>query len=233
MRPKKFGSKPSSNSIERFKRTTRITPFVSKVGSHFQGTPQQKARNIALVVSKRIPLDEDITWFERKRVFRRNAHDSLMHQKAIGFAHCAERCNLAIALLNAAGVRAWLARVIMVPEKRVKGKINWHFHDVVEFMDGKHISRIMFDNIVSEGVLGHIVLPGAVDSKYEGIHSPIVFRGADSKQIGGVGNWEEYKKYSKRLDKPSGLASEINKNKRRIELLVKEGIIPEDALLYL
>jgi hypothetical protein len=45
MRPAKFGVKPSANSVERFKRTTRLTPIIAKFGSSYiVGTPQQKAK---------------------------------------------------------------------------------------------------------------------------------------------------------------------------------------------
>jgi len=56
----------------------------------------------------------------------------------------------------------------------------------------------------------------------------LIFRGADSKQIGGVGNWEEYEKYTRKLDWDP--KKEIEKNKRRLELLTREGLIPTQAL---
>jgi len=233
MRPIKFGKKPTVNSIERFKRTTRLTPIVSRFGYSIIGTPQEKANQVALKVLEKLPISEEIKGMEKKRIFRINAENSLMRRNAIGAYHCAERCNLAIALLNASGVKAWLARVLVMPEKKVKGTTNWHFHDVVEFSDGKKVNHLMFDNNKLDNNFSYAILSGAVDFNKNSSRTQIVFRGADSKQIGGVGNWNEYQKYSKKLDSPKGIVNEFDKNKRRIDLLVHEGIIPENALFYI
>lgn len=232
MRPKKFGIKPSSTSIERFKRTTRITPAISNVARFFEGTPQRRVEQVALSVLLRIPFDESIKGIEKKRVFRRNADTALFKKKAIGCIHCAERCNLAIALLNASGVKAWLARVLVIPEKKVMIKTNWQFHDFVEFEQEGRVKLLVFDNTSSAARYNYAIFSGTVDSAFKRIPS-IVFRGADSKQIGGVGNWHEYEKYSKRLDDPKVLFVEINKNKNRVDLLLDEGIIPTSVKGYI
>ena len=232
MRPRKFLEKPRANSIERYKRTTRITPIVSRIGSSVVGTPQEKVKQVALMVLKKLPLNERVLNVEKKRIFRRNAESALMRQSPIGSWHCAERCNLAIALLNASGVKSWLARVLVMPDMlKAKG---WQFHDVVEFADGKNVKHLMFDNKGLIDDFSYAILPGAVDSvNNSASRDVVVFRAVDSKQIGGVGNWNEYKKYTNRLDTLNGLVGEINKNKRRIDLLIREGIIPEDALFYM
>ena len=60
------------------------------------------------------------------------------------------------------------------------------------------------------------------------IKTPFIFRGADSKQIGGVGNWKEFLKFAKRVESNPNL--QVTKNQARINLLVKEGVIPFSAL---
>jgi len=233
MRSKRVGLKPEQNSIERFKRTSRITHHISRVTATLKGSPSTKAERIALTVLRRLPIDESIEGVEKKRIFRRTAEHALLKKRAIGPLHCAERCNLAIALLNASGVKAWLARVFVTPKVEGSNKLKWHFHDFVEFVEEGRVKTLVFDSLfVPKGVadrFNYDILSGTINSVFPKNHS-FVFRAADSKQIGGVGNWNEYKKYSKRLDTRDGLVGELAKNKRRIDLLIKEGIIPKEVM---
>lgn len=229
MRPKKFGLKPANTSVERFKRTCRITPVISTAASSFTGSPSTKAQKIAFTVLQKLPVSELIKGVEKKRLFRRTAENAFVNKKVIGPMHCAERCNLAISLLNASGVKAWLARVL-VPSKGL-GETKWMFHDVVEFAEDGVVKTLVFDNLrLPQGVsekYNFNILQGPIEDLFK-FKSPLVFRAIDSKQIGGVGDWNEYKKYSAKLSSFSGLIKENEKNRRRINLLIKEGLIPKE-----
>jgi hypothetical protein len=78
-------------------------------------------------------------------------------------------------------------------------------------------------------MMNYHIYEGSVDKSIK--HSNfVVFRGADTKQIGGVGSWGEYEKYENRLNKEGVMQKEIEKNKRRIQLLIKAGIIPKEVV---
>jgi hypothetical protein len=221
-------SKPRVDKTDpaRFRRTTRATWHMREASRKMgRGPPLAKAKKVAELVLERIPSDSSIRGAEKKRMFRRSAHQALLYKKPIGAMHCAERCNLAIGLLNASGVKSWLARVVQLD----RGKKQWHFHDFVEFASGEKIYTITFETTsASKG--GYIILPQSVEENFRG-SNPIVFRAADSKQIGGVDNWATYREYTAKLTK--NLVKEIDKNQRRINLLVRNGLIPQEALWHI
>jgi hypothetical protein len=118
-------------------------------------------------------------------------------------------------------VKAWLARVVYPTEG------SWRFHDYVEFANARgKVNTLIF--IHSEGVPdSSLVLNFPVEKMFPQ-KTPYIYRGADSKQIGGVGNWKEFLKFSRSVGANPEL--QMKKNRARIELLVKEGIIPKEAL---
>ena len=59
----------------------------------------------------------------------------------------------------------------------------------------------------------------------------LYLRGADTRQIGGVKNWEDYEKFIKKFRKH--MPNEIKKNQQRMDLMVREGIMPETARLQI
>jgi len=138
MRLKKFGVKPA-NALK-FRRTSRPNKLISRLSTFFYGSEAEKARQIADYVIHQIPVNEQINVLEKKRLFRVRAADSVKAKNPVGVFHCAERCNLAISILNEAGVKSWLARVVYPHEK------SWRFHDYVEFSSGGKVHTLGFVN---------------------------------------------------------------------------------------
>jgi hypothetical protein len=144
----------------------------------------------------------------------------MAEKKAIGPMHCAERCDLALALLNAAGIKSWLARVLIIDHKSKKCE----FHDYVEFTANKGgVCTLAFTNHKGTN-MNYVMIDGPVELSMSAV-GKLVLRAIDSKQIGGTGNWEEYKRFERRL-LDRGLQREMKKNERRIELLQTEGLMP-------
>jgi hypothetical protein len=222
MKPKKHAVPPKGS--QKYRATTRQTPLVKETAKKFRGPPLKKAERIGEFVLERIPTQVGMG-FERKRIFRASADSALRNKRAIELMYCAERSNLAISLLNAAGVKAWLARGLIF-EKNAAGE-KWYFHDTVEFsVGGKVYSLDFLDDINHAGNVAPKIRAGPVE---EHPHRPdvIVFlRGADSHQL-RARNWADYNKFSKRFIKNP--YRELRNDLRRIDLLASTGIIPKRA----
>ncbi len=221
-------SKPKVDKTDpaRFRRTTRLTWHLMEASRKLgRGPPNVKAKKVAELVLEKIPTDLNIIHSEKNRLFRRSAHNALLYKKPIGPMQCAERCNLAIALLNASGVKSWLARVIYL-ERKTK---TWHFHDYAEFVSGERVYTLVFGT-KPDGRGDYTIIPDAVEQVFKG-SNPVVFRATDSKQIGGVDSWATYKAYSRKLNQ--SFTKEMVKNRRRLDLLIREGIIPQEALWHI
>ena len=211
--------------IEKFRHTSRITPRVREAAKKFTGTPNEKVHQVALFVIRQIPL-EKVAESERKvvkkTVFNRNAEKSLRKIEPASELHCAARSNLTIALLNAMGQKAWLVREINFS----KGFNNASFHDYVEtLIDGKLHSLVFGKN-------SFFFLPGTPKLvKRAGVENALYLRGADTRQIGGVKNWEDYEKFIKKFRRH--MPNEIKKNQQRMDLMVREEIMPTEARMQI
>ena len=226
MKPKKHAVPPKGN--QKFRATSRQTPLIKETARIFKGNHLKKAGQIGEFVLKKIPTQVGLG-FERKRIFRTSADSSLRNKRAIELMYCAERSNLAIALLNAAGVKAWLARGLIF-EKNVTGE-KWYFHDTVEFSVGKKVYSLNFlDDIDHVGNVAPKIRVGPVEDHPHRSDVIVFLRGADSHQL-KARTWSDYNKFSKRfIENPY---KEMRNDLRRIELLGNNGIIPKktaDAL---
>ena len=219
-RPKHFSPKPERTSVNRFRRTTRPTPAVMNAAKAFSGPDEKKVGQAAALVIDRIPHDFRIEK-EPKRIFRRTAEQAMKRRVPIGYLHCAERCNLAIALLNAAGMKAWLAREIDIDTLRRQV----YFHDFVETMINGKVHTLLFH--VSGPVIDSYDLREGPANKAFPEKKFYMLRGADSKQIGGIGNWKEFRRYAARFKNNPQV--ELEKDRRRVALMIREGIIPKEA----
>jgi len=206
----------------RFRRTTRVNPKIKEMAASFMGSERHKVEQIAKKVLEQIPPSNTINQVEKQRIFRRGAEVTIKQKKPIGPFHCAERCNLALALLNAAGVKSWLARVFVFIPKTKK----FIFHDYVEFSHRGGVSTLVFTNNLGTSK-NHVIFEGPVEASIGAVGS-YVFRAVDSKQIGGIGNWEEYERYNKKLR--INYLKEVEKNYRRIGLMQREGLMPPSFL---
>ena len=229
MRPKSLGKKPSKQSPERLKRTARVTKTMRAHVKDFKGSELSRAEQVANLILRRIPFEGADAKTHKKTMFRKSAEQSLEPFNRAGALQCAERSNAVIALLNAAGINAWLVREIKyytredLPDKRKE----WYFHDFVEMEVGGRLKTLMF-HTAPPVIDSYIIEDGPADRIFRGDHS-YAMRAADSKQIGGIANWAEFKKYAKSFTK--NMPKQIEKNERITELLIKEGIIPKTLAL--
>ncbi len=225
MRPKSFGKKPSKTSPERLKRTARATKNIYNAVSGIKGTKAERAEQVAALIIRKIPFEGANATTHKKTIFRKSAEQSLEPLNRAGALHCSERSNAAIALLNAAGINAWLVREIKyyTREDLSDKRKEWYFHDFVEMEIGGRLKTLMF-HTAQPVIDSYIIEDGPADRIFRGDHS-YAMRAADSKQIGGIANWAEFKKYAKSFTK--NMQQQIEKNERRTELLIKEGIIPK------
>ncbi len=227
MRPPRFGPKPTCTDIQRFRRNTRVFEKVSALSRNIKAeSAKLKVEQIADLVLKKIPIDWRIG-VDKKRLFKRSAEQAAMGRKHIGCLHCSERCNLAIGLLNSLKVPSWLAREVFYNAERKK----WEVHDYVETVVKGEVHTLVFHSLenvldsyaVFDGPFERIPVVKSNAKKYKTLH----FRGADSQQIGGVSHWKQFEQFTSRLRENP--AKELEKNKRRVQLMIKEGIIPEEV----
>lgn len=219
----KLKVRASKTSLERFRRTARSAPAIAKRAESIKGPALSRATKVANIVLERIPIDWGLC-SGKKRLFRRNAASAILKKKPIGFLHCAERCNLALSLLNASGVKSWLAReMILVTDEA--GKQKWHFHDYVEFFANDEVHTLVF-HALKPVIDTYAIFDGPME-KIRGNKNSYIFRGADSQQIGGVASWREYEAFGRKMRQNP--KNEVAKNERRMELLVAEGLIPSEA----
>jgi len=237
-RPKRFYLKPEKNDPNRLRRISRPTPSIIEAAKMFSGSDKKKVMEAATLALVKLPQDFSLG-LEKERVFKRNAEQATKSRLPIGRLSCAERCNLAIALLNAAGIKAWLARGISIG---TLGK-ELHFHDFVETMiDGK-VHTLLFRSTKPMVLRGKVQKPlfsntgstlDSYDIRFGSVNKLfperglLILRGADSKQIGGVGKWRELERFVKKLKKNP--TAEKEKDKRRLALMLSEGIIPNEAM---
>lgn len=224
MRPKRFGVKPLKTSPERFSRLTRIHPNVRKLAQTITEHGPKKIYKVADIVLEKIPTDWNLP-IDKRRLFRRSAEESVSSRKKIGPLHCTEQCHLALGLLRASNVPAWLVREVDFNSQRKK----WEGHSFVEaVINGQLYTLFFFTHIkgFDRPMDSYEVFEGPVEKN---INHPqaLYFRGADIKQIGGVGNYAEFNKFIERIKNNRG--KEIEKNRRRVALMEKEGIIPEEV----
>lgn len=222
-----------SFSLNRAARLSRVgnrgKSLLSRIGAN-KGSVEVKVNLIAKEVLRKVPFDMSLDMgavnlaHERmvKSISKKAAH-TLTKKNPIGFFHCVERCNAAIGLLRKAGVKTWLARQVYFDISHGGFKI----HDFVEFFDGCKVKTLAF-GINEDGFDFFRVFNHTADKLSVNMSSAasFVFRGVDGSQIGGVTSYSKLKKF---LENPFSMY-ETAKNVRRINLLVKSGIIPITAL---
>jgi hypothetical protein len=185
---------------------------------------------IAKEVLKRIPFDQfkysSSMHAEGKRIkesIASKAAKSLSKKRSIGYFHCVERCNAALGLLRKAGVKCWIARQVYFELNSGRFKI----HDYVEFFDGGKVRTLGF-GISADGLDFFKVFNHSADHFFSGVlgNNKHIFRGVEGSQIGGASSYKKLKQF---LRNPLSL-KELGKDARRIELLVKAGLIPSEAV---
>jgi hypothetical protein len=216
MRPKKFGKKPEKTSPERFRRTTRVTSRIKNIANSFKGTDVEKARQIINFVMHQRPHDPILSETRKKLIFKKNADKLAARREPADLLHCAERCTLALALLNSVKIPSWLVRQINFK----RGIHKAEFHDYVELFINGRVHTIQF--FKKHGV----IIPG-IAQKVVHYESSFFFRGADSKQIEGIDSYRKYEKFRKNFE--NSIVTGLNQDYDRINLLVKNGIIPKEA----
>jgi len=201
----------------------RVKKGIREVLSTVDSNKKNVAHNIARFVLRSVPqnalksTDNKYSEMKFKQSFSKSAEQSLAKGTSTGILPCIERCNLALALFREAKVPAWLARQVSFSVTSTKPRV----HDYVEFFLGGKVRTL---------ALG-IKLEDRADT-YNIYNSPLkdvglskVFRGIESSQIGGASNYKKYKLFAREAFS----TKQHLKNKRRVELLVKSGVIPEKA----
>jgi hypothetical protein len=217
MRPKRFGKKPVSSNPEKYRRVTRVTPRIKEIAAGFKGTNAEKAEQIIKFVIKQRPINLFYEYPNKKTIFKKNADRLAAKREYADVLHCNERCTLALALLNASGIPSWMVRQINL----AKGLENLEFHDYIETFIGGKVHTISFNRKFGS------IHPGSVEETIFHTNS-FFYRGADSKQIGGIDSMEKFEKFKKNFAK--NLLKNVNKDSSRIKILVENGIIPKEAL---
>jgi len=165
-------------------------------------------------------ISESIRFF---RSISSKAAVSLKIRKPVGYAHCVERCNAALGLLRKAGVRAWLAREVFFEVS--KGKFS--VHDYVEFANKNSVHTLAFG--ISPDGQDYFNIYDSPCEKIPSVASSAmnqIFRGVDGSQIGGVKDYASFKHF---LADPLS-TKQLEKNRRRIKLMVDSGLIPRGIL---
>jgi len=224
--PGRRGLRTPLTGAEKMRRATRGTPLVQKVAATFSGEERKKAEDIMKFVlsktsgGKRIGLKKGAIGTSHKMLTGTIRHEPVV---------CFDRCNLAIGLLNAAGIKSWLAREISLGSNA-----KWEIHDYVEASIGGQVHTLAFGYDPIEERLYHLVIPKPAHEAIESTFGAGMFlRGADSANIGGVKSMKEVTSFRNRLEDSLKFKLEREKNKRRVDLLVKEGIMPNDFALSL
>ncbi|MFA6268201.1 MAG: hypothetical protein WCW13_00770 [archaeon] len=136
--------------------------------------------------------------------------------------HCLERCNLALGLLRKLKVPAWLARQVYLDTS----SYDFRLHDYVEFFSEGKVKTLVFGYSPEGRDYNHIFPFAANKIHPDGGIGSVVFRGVDGSQIAGV---VDSKKLRIFLINPIN-SKQATKDRKRIELMVKHGVIPKEAL---
>ncbi|MEK6958966.1 MAG: hypothetical protein AABW59_02870 [archaeon] len=211
--------KVRATSPEKYRRVARVTSLVKKKANTFYGAELMKAEGISKFVLDKTPV---VPGWNTKKGPIGTAHNVLQGRSGHTPAVCFDRCNLAIGLLNAAGIKSWLVR-----EVSLGSNATWELHDYVEAVVGGKVHTIVFGYNPAEGRLYRWIDPRPA---HKALSSPtsIFLRGADSANIGGVKDMRGVVKLRNRLENTAKFALEQKKNKRRIALMAKEGLMPKD-----
>jgi hypothetical protein len=201
---------------------SKLTPLIRVVSILTPGRGIKKVEAIAKKVINQIKYDNNLNEKCNKKILTKDAHAFLKKPGKVGFLHCADRSNLAISMLRGTGIKSWLAREIRLNTQ--SGKIE--FHDYVEFFLQGKIHTLAFGEKIAEGPY-YLISEGSAHKNYASRLSQI-FRGADAGHIGGMVNYEKYSKFVMRVEKDP--QKQLDKEKRRLELLVKSRIMPKQAL---
>ncbi len=203
--------------IERLRQESKATSKVRDVAKRFSGNEREKAEQIA----KRVISH---TLFTSESTLRKRFHSAnriLTRKKAYNDNVCIDRCNLAIGLLNAAGIKSWLARQVVFEMHGVSSGLR--VHDFVEsIIDGK-IHTVYFGR--------------NLDLDYYGIHAGpaeeflgegTILRGIDSSHVGGIKDLQTLKSFTEKANRKDFFGIEKVENAKRIDFMVEHGLIPEE-----
>ena len=201
---------------EKIRTKARVTRRITSVAQQFTGESLSKAKQISLFVCKTIPLSKEKKAFEKMRVFKRSADSAVRRNHDISSLPCIERSNLAIALLNASGLNAWLARCLWVgAENKLK------IHDTVEFVVDGNIYSLNFFS-------GPRITKGTANNSFK-LDNPLVFlRGVDTAHIGGAKNWPKFKSFAERYVRDE-IKELTNRDLKRLEMMLSDHIIPPNV----
>jgi hypothetical protein len=206
-----------SKKLDRVRHGSKLTSLVRRHAKQYKGDDSTRAKAIATEVIKRTLFTPNSTI--RKKY--RTAHNTLSRHKKLNDNICIDRCNLAIGLFNAAGIRSWVARQVIFEIRGTSGK--FMLHDFVEaVIDGKihtiyfgrNLDKDYFD--IKKGPANKVVGEG----KY--------YRGVDSSHLGGIRDVASFKTYVAKMNRKDFFEKENLENKKRLEFMIKEGLIPEE-----
>ena len=203
--------------IAKLRKESKLTVGVREHAKKFQGN--QKDRAIA--ISKEVLSHTLFTSEATMRKKFHSAHRILTRKERYNDNVCIDRCNLALGLLNAAGIKSWLARQVVF---EVKGtNASWRIHDFVEAVIDDKLHTISFGRSLDSDYYG--LKEGPVERVIGG---GTFLRGIDSSHVGGVKDLETLRRFIKRVNGKSFFQREKVENSKRIDLMVKEGLIPKE-----
>ena len=213
-----------SGRISRLRNGSKLTRAVRAHSNNFVGNERERVTAIAKDVLSKTLLSPEATL---RRKFR-SADRILTKKEKFSGNICIDRCNLAVALLNASGIKSWLARQIVVEQHGASFK--WRVHDFVETVVGGKIHTVLFGRDLGKDYFN--IVAGPANKNVKGLGS-YFFRGVDSNHIGGVKDNISLKKLMERVDKKGFFDEEVNVDKKRIDLMVREKLIPKEVAAQL
>jgi len=207
-------------ALKKHAKRVAVNPTLEEIALQFKGTPKSIADQVGNFVMGHLPNSAK-TENHKTRIFQRSAAEIVERAHPIGRFHCVDRSTLAISLLHASHVPAWVVRGIGYNQKFGK----WIFHDAVEFVHNREIHTLDF--FFDEN--RHTVTKGPAEDQFSKTHpnrTTIFLRGIDTSHL-GINTWEEYEAFSNSFFKRH--QDEVRANLSRIEQMAKHGVIPKEV----
>ncbi len=203
--------------LERARQESKATSKVRDVAKRFSGTQREKAEQVAKRVISHTLFTPESTL--RKRFH--TAHRILTRKKAYNDNVCIDRCNLAIGLLNAAGIKSWLARQVVFEIQGTSGGLR--VHDFVEsIIDGK-VHTVYFGRNLDLDYYG--IKEGPAE---EFLGEGTILRGVDSSHVGGIKDLQTLKSFTQKANRKGFFEREKIENAKRIDFMVEHDLIPKE-----
>ena len=205
------------SKLERLRQESKATSKVRDVAKRFRGTEIEKAEQIA----KRVISH---TLFTPESTLRKRFHSAnriLTRKRAFNDNVCIDRCNLTIGLLNAAGIKSWLARQVVFEIHGTSG--SWKIHDFVESIIGGKIYTIYFGRNLDLDYYG--LKKGPAE---ELLGNGTILRGIDSSHVGGIKDLQTLKSFIQKVNRKGFFEREKKINEKRIEFMIAHGLIPKE-----